>query len=231
MRILIPDYALIIDFLVIEMRGILFIWSTSSSDPFLTMTTHEVRKVLLPSSGIGTQSQLLFHKYGHTGRGKKVYIQASLHADELPGMLVAHHLIKLLEEADKQNLIAQEILIVPFANPIGLGQNFLGKHQGRFSTASGVNFNRSFADPFQAVVKRVEGRLHETSAEENVRIIREALVAELDERLDPASGVKSVEEVMKLHLLRGACDADLVLDLHCDCSKFMIALSDFYYLS
>lgn len=158
------------------------------------MTTHELKKVLLPSSGIGVQSQLIFHKYGPTGRGKKVYIQASLHADELPGMLVVHHLIKLLKEADTLNLISQEILIVPFANPIGLGQNFLGKHQGRFSTASGVNFNRSFADPFQALVKRVEGHLHETSAEENVRIIREALVTELNERLNPASGVKSVEE-------------------------------------
>lgn len=181
------------------------------------MTTHEVRKVLLPSSGIGTQSHLSFHKYGHLNSGKKAYIQGSLHADELPGILVAHHLIKLLEEADQQHLIVHEIVIVPFANPIGLGQNFLGKHQGRFSTASGVNFNRSFPDLTEAVARRVGELLHSTAGTENVRLIREAMLQELDYQLTPDSGVKSSEQIMKIHLLRAACDADVVLDLHCDC--------------
>ena len=49
----------------------------------------------------------------------RAYIQASLHADELPGMILAHHLIKMLDSADKLGLISKEIIIVPFANPIG----------------------------------------------------------------------------------------------------------------
>jgi hypothetical protein len=37
-----------------------------------------------------------FH-FGHADGGEKVYIQASLHADELPGMLAAWHLKSALK--------------------------------------------------------------------------------------------------------------------------------------
>lgn len=59
---------------------------------------------------------------------KRVYIQATLHADEIPGLLVAHHLIKLLDAAERNNEIQQKITIVPFANPIGLSQQILETH-------------------------------------------------------------------------------------------------------
>ena len=55
--------------------------------------------LLSPSLGSHkTLTSLHFGMPGSTNRGsKKVYIQASLHAEELPGMLVAHHLRALLE--------------------------------------------------------------------------------------------------------------------------------------
>ena len=45
------------------------------------------------------QYQLTSFHFGAPGRGKKVYIQASLHADEVPPMLVAHVLRRELDAA------------------------------------------------------------------------------------------------------------------------------------
>jgi predicted deacylase len=87
---------------------------------------HKSTVVNLPKSNIGQQNSIIFHRFGIEGL-QKVYIQASLHADELPGLLVCHHLIHLLEEAASKGLVDNsEIIIVPFANPIGLSQNILG---------------------------------------------------------------------------------------------------------
>jgi Succinylglutamate desuccinylase / Aspartoacylase family len=75
-------------------------------------------KIILPTSGIGTRHELLVHRYGSPGPGtKKIYIQATLHADELPGLLVAHHLIKLLDEASAKG----EINAVSHLRPSKLG--------------------------------------------------------------------------------------------------------------
>ena len=44
--------------------------------------------------------QLTSFHFGAPGRGRKAYIQASLHADEVPAMLVAHVLRRELERLD-----------------------------------------------------------------------------------------------------------------------------------
>jgi uncharacterized protein len=185
--------------------------------------THEVRKVQLPSIAIGVDTHLLIHTYGPKNSGKKAYIQASLHADELPGLLVCHHLINMLERADKLNLIDKEIVIVPFANPIGLSQNFLGMHMGRFNLATGVNFNRGYPNLSDPVAARIEGKLHPTDAAANVELIRAAMRSELDETLVGNGGYqREQEEVLKRTLMREAVDADVVLDLHCDTGMFRL---------
>ena len=62
-----------------------------------------IRHPLL-SPAPGTQRELVSLHYGTDARssgGQKAYIQASLHGDELPGMLVAHHLRGLLDALDE----------------------------------------------------------------------------------------------------------------------------------
>ena len=54
----------------------------------------------LLSPAPGTQRELVSLHYGQPGAGPKVYIQASLHADELPGMLTAWHLRRHLDALD-----------------------------------------------------------------------------------------------------------------------------------
>ena len=54
-----------------------------------------------------------------------------MHADEHPGLLVAQHLLRHLEQLDQQNALKAEIVLVPFANPVGLRQKFFGHLVGR----------------------------------------------------------------------------------------------------
>ena len=75
---------------------------------------------LLPWSHLGTERTLSVFRYGAGTR--KVYIQASLHADELPGMRVAVELKRRLHELEEQGHLTGVIELVPMANPIGIAQ-------------------------------------------------------------------------------------------------------------
>lgn len=82
------------------------------------------------------------HCFGTRGAVPKASIRAALHADEVPALLVAHHLRPLLQTAEAEGRLRGEVLLVPAANPPGLGQQLLVQHHGRFQLADGVNFNR-----------------------------------------------------------------------------------------
>jgi len=163
----------------------------------------------LPWSLPGTQRRLTVFRFG--GGPRKAYLQASLHADELPGMRVAVELKRRLRELEDEGRLQGVIELAPVANPIGLGQVLQGVHQGRFEQGGGQNFNRAFVDLAEAVGPALAGRLGEDGAA-NVRTIREAMHIALD-GLPPARS--EVQGLQRL-LLKHACDADVVLDLHCD---------------
>jgi uncharacterized protein len=165
------------------------------------------RLALLPSSP-GTTRHIAIHRYTGSGGGPKIYMQASLHANELPAMLVAQHLIALLDEADSIGRISGEIAIVPVANPIGLGQGVDGVHLGRYELATGQNFNRGFFDHATALAERVKSRLG-ADAGENVTVIRREWAA-LVAAQTPSNELASLRQ----HLMSHALQADFVLDLH-----------------
>ena len=77
---------------------------------------------LLAESTPGTTHRLTSLHFGTPGGGPKAYIQASLHADEVPAMLVAWHLRRHLEALDAAGRLQGEVVLVPAANPIGLAQ-------------------------------------------------------------------------------------------------------------
>jgi len=83
---------------------------------------------------------------GASGR-PGAYLQAALHADEQPGVAVIHELAALLERAEAEGRLKENVTLVPYANPIGLTQVIAGRHLGRFHLASGTNFNRAFPLP------------------------------------------------------------------------------------
>lgn len=168
-----------------------------------------VHHTLLPAAP-GTTHQLTSLHYGTPGAGPKVMIQASLHADEVPGMLVAHHLRQRLDALQAAGRVRGEVVLVPAANPVGLGQWLLRGFQGRFDLASGENFNRHYADLTETVAAAVQGQLGDDSAANVARVraaLREAVAA-----LPATSTLQSLRRT----LFALAVDADIVLDLHCD---------------
>lgn len=170
---------------------------------------------LLLSPSLGSQKTLTSFHFGTPGLGLKIYIQASLHAEELPGMLVAHHLRARLEAADAAGLIQGEIVLLPVANPLGLAQRVDHKPMGRFDLGTSENFNRHYPDLAQAVEPVVRDALTD-DPHANVALVRQAMGQFLRDWA-PTSELQSLRRT----LLTLAHDADQVLDLHCDCEAVM----------
>jgi len=158
----------------------------------------------------GTQQSLVSLQFGTPGSGPKVAIQGSLHADEVPGMLVAHHLRGLLTQIEAEGRMTGEVVLVPAANPIGVHQWHLRGYQGRFDFHSGENFNRHYANLTDAVAAAVAAQLTADAAH-NVALVKRALRAAA-EALPAATTLESLRKT----LLSLAIDADAVLDLHSD---------------
>jgi predicted deacylase len=175
----------------------------------------KIERISLGSMSPGTERHLLVHRYGKSGARPKAYLQASIHADEIPAMMAAHHLIRLLDEAEKRGEITGEIVVVPVANPIGLAQNVAGTHIGRSEIRGGGNFNRGWPDLFDGLVEAVESKLS-ADADRNVVVIREAMGRRLANMHAEAEFAR-----LRLELYRLAHDADFVLDLHCDDEALM----------
>lgn len=132
------------------------------------------------------------------GSVPKVYLQAALHANELPGVATLHRLCARLRAAEAAGAIRGDITIVPQANPIGAAQSHFGDMQGRFDLGSRGNYNRDF--PLVSASTR------------------DGLLLDLD-RFTAA-------DRLKRELLYRALGADLVLDLHCDDESLPYAYID-----
>ncbi len=159
----------------------------------------DVSEIIIPGDTPGIEWRLPVIRFkGSDAAAPKVYIQAALHANELPGTALAHFLCGMLRQAESAGRIAGDITLVPQANPIGAAQSHFGELQGRFDLGSRTNFNRDF--PLISVLDRPE------------------LVDELDKY--PAT------DRLKRELIHMALGADLVLDLHCDDESLQYAYID-----
>ncbi len=171
-----------------------------------------MRTVIHPLSTLSagsTRSVQSLH-FGTSQSGKKTYLQASLHADEIPGMLVLHHLRHQLSLLEAENKIDGEIVLVPVANPIGLAQEIQGSAFGRFDLSTGINFNRGYQHLTLQLWPALADKLG-PDADANARIIRQHCVQALQQ-----SQAQSEAAELKKILQTLAIDADIVLDLHCD---------------
>ena len=173
------------------------------------MAFESIRKTIRGDAP-GQSCELNYFRIGDQQSGKKVFMQAALHADEQPGILILHHLLPLLKAADEKNLLNAEFVLFPMVNPLGMGNIHFRQHSGRYNWSSGVNFNRQWPDLFDNVRENLEGRLG-SIVDENIRIVRSEVGAWL-KQLKP---VNAMQQQQKL-VMNEAYDADFVLDLHCD---------------
>ena len=158
----------------------------------------------------GGQYQVSSFHFGQPGRGKKVYIQAALHADEIPGMLVAQFLRTALLAAEADGSLVGEVVLVPAANPLGLAQAIHGAPFGRFDLSTGTNFNRAYKHVAEDLKISLAGKLT-ADADANTALVRQHALASVA-RWQPATDAEALKKI----LLGLAIDADIVLDLHCD---------------
>ncbi|MDW9405525.1 succinylglutamate desuccinylase, partial [Pseudomonas soli] len=75
---------------------------------------HSTHDLLSPVPGIARKLHTVH--FGLRG-AVKVYIQASLHADELPGMLLAWHLQQRLADMEQQGRLRKAVILVPVVHP------------------------------------------------------------------------------------------------------------------
>lgn len=114
------------------------------------------------------------------------YIQAALHAGELPGVVAIDVLMPKLRKAEEEGRIRGRLTVVPAANPVGRAQYHFGYIQGRFHLGTRTNFNRDYP-----LLERPDPALAEV-----------------------AGG--TVDQRLKQRLLALSVGHDIVLDLHCD---------------
>lgn len=170
----------------------------------------ECRTINLPRYAVGTQHSLKAWHFGTPGARPKVYIQAGIHADELPANLAASKLLPLLLQADAEGRISGEIILVPVANPIGFNNVTLRAHNGRYHLPSGENYNRGFPDISTPVLEAIDGKMAE-GPEADLKLVR-AEVGKALNAVEPANEAQA----LRLELMKMAHDADIVLDLHTD---------------
>lgn len=154
----------------------------------------------------------------HPGQPRRrALLQCSLHADEIPPMLVGWHLRQQLQALEEAGRLRGEIVLLPAANPLGLAQQVWGRLQGRFELASGQNFNRHYPQLAAGAARRFKaaGGVLDADPMANLRALRAALREELAAQAGGAAAA-GVLQVLRHTLMRLALDADIVLDLHCD---------------
>ncbi len=143
----------------------------------------------LPGDTEGVSYELTVFRFkGSSKTAPTAYIQAALHAGELPGVVAVHALMPKLRAAEAEGRILGDITIVPAANPVGRAQYHFGEVQGRFHLGTRTNFNRDFP-----------------------------LLARPDARALPPLSLASRADVrLKRLLVSLSMGNDIVLDLHCD---------------
>ncbi|AOF90295.1 succinylglutamate desuccinylase/aspartoacylase family protein [Sinorhizobium sp. RAC02] len=159
----------------------------------------ETSEIIISGDTAGIEWRVpVFRFKGRDAKAPSTYLQAALHANELPGTALLHFLLERLRKADAEGAILGDTTVIPQANPIGLAQSHFGEMQGRFDLGSRTNFNRDF--PLVALSER------------------ETLLKDLDRR--------SAADRLKRRLLHTALEADLVIDLHCDDESLQYAYID-----
>ena len=180
------------------------------------MTFEHTTKIITGDSP-GRETAIHYYTIGPDDAPKKVYMQAALHGDEQPGILILHHLLEMLREADERGELNARFVLFPMVNPLGMGNIMFHQHQGRYDYVSGVNQNRQWPDLYEAI-HRENTILPRDDAAENTAYIRDLVKKWLDNRqsMDAPNARMNALSQQRQIIMEQAYDADYVFDVHCD---------------
>ncbi|WP_324251769.1 succinylglutamate desuccinylase/aspartoacylase family protein [Paraburkholderia gardini] len=179
--------------------------------------TKEIERIDLEAGFPSTSRHITVHRYGTRGARPKIYLQAGLHAEEIPGMLALSHLARRLDECDARGEIRGEVVLVPFVNPVGAAGWINGVLVGRNDLGGEGNFNRHWPSIGKSVA--ADARLA-LGADEiaNLHALRRIIGEHADE-LPEGSEVQKIKKTA----LQLSFDADVAIDIHCDRDAIMHA--------
>jgi predicted deacylase len=173
------------------------------------MSFEKISKILVGDSP-GRSTELNYFRIGPASAAKKVYLHAAMHADEQPGILILHHLLQLLRDADAAGELNAQFVLFPMVNPLGMGDIEFGRHQGRYNRSTGVNHNRGWPVLYDAVGVELVDKLGD-NAEENTGLVRTVL----RDWVEALPQITAMDQWRRC-VLQESCDADYVFDVHCD---------------
>ncbi|MEK9860841.1 MAG: succinylglutamate desuccinylase/aspartoacylase family protein, partial [Alphaproteobacteria bacterium] len=163
----------------------------------------------IPSDTPGSSFALQYYRFGTAGQGQKIYMQAGLHADEQPGMLILHHLLPMLEKAEAEGRLHGEVVVMPMVNPLGMAHLQFHTHRGRYHPVNGLNYNRRWLDLDDALYAH-SGDLS-TKLGQDAEANRALVLSLLREWHQSSTPVTALDHLR--HTVTGeAMDADMVLD-------------------
>ena len=156
--------------------------------------------------------KFLFMNLARQKRAHKIYLQAGMHADEHPGMLVLNHLMDTLEAAEDAGNLNAYFIILPVVNPLGLVHITHHAHRGRYHLTNGLNYNRGWPDFAKMIVAdtSVCAKFGDDAAI-NKKLVRDWIA----NWLASSTPITALEKQRHI-VMRHCFDADMVLDLHCD---------------
>ncbi|MCF6808291.1 succinylglutamate desuccinylase/aspartoacylase family protein [Thiotrichales bacterium 19S9-12] len=164
----------------------------------------------------------VIHIKGSSQEAPSVYIQASMHADEIQGNAV---IFELLEQFSSNQPLG-DITIIPQCNPTGAASRVGSAHQGRFDPMNGDNWNRYYFYPKIDYNAFANEHINSTQAEYK-KAFREILCEQLLKALDKPY-LLTRAQFMAYQLQLFAYQADLVLDLHTDAEAINYLYSPSY---
>lgn len=155
------------------------------------------------------------HRFHGNGTGPSVYVQAGIHGNEHPGIVVAARLLEQIESFLDDVEFRGDLTIVPLCNPYALNQTIQQEILGRFDLDTNVNFNRGFPD----LTSEIFSDCKVNSRHLDIDLIRASVKKSREQTPD----IFGSPEELKSYLFKLALEHDLVIDLHADnCSMLHI---------
>ncbi|TCG05523.1 hypothetical protein BZM27_32985 [Paraburkholderia steynii] len=182
----------------------------------------KTQHVTLESTGTGIEVSLCHHTFGPPSGRKALYIQAALHAGEVPGLLVIQHLLAALTRSEEDGRLLHQVTVSSWANPVGMNQHVMGHLSGRFDLDGTGNFDRNFVDLGPTITAAFGGPGQRAPSDSGVKAWLKQATMNLRASANPV-------EALKLQLLAAGFEHDAVLDLHCDKTAVMHVYSSWEF--
>ncbi len=176
-----------------------------------------IETITLLQLASGDYLSIKVYKFFGAKPGKKAYLQANLHGNEIVGNAVIHQLIEFLMTLEPE-VLTGEIWLVPVCNPLATNQRSHQFATGRFNTYDGKDWNRIYWD-YEKVCQDLEEfaqsqiNVEPDIIKQNYKQKIKTSFEQIQAKIDAPSSVQLTDKYR--YKVQSLClDADYLIDLH-----------------